>query len=249
MAARKLKTSKEGKVQRPAPKGTIVTVRAQGPSGMIEVRVSDGGRLEQLAREWGYILRSRSRWAGDGGLRHSFRDRVIEDLESVGMTRKDLQLLAATQHIEVELHAWNTTDSAATGIHETAAEVPWEYLISAGTRGEGRYGPLLITRLFRNESDAVIPPPPSKVLFVESAPGRLNDYDFVTEEERLRAAMGAEMHIEKTPTVSSLKKVASSKGWDVVHVTGVDTHQAATLIEDFYEDLKEATPAVWNKIS
>lgn len=249
MAARKLKTSKKSKVHRSTPKGAIITVRAQGPNGMIEVHVTDGKPMEQLSREWGYILRSRSRWAGNGGLRYSFRDRVIKDLQTVGMTREDLQQFAATQHIEVELHPWNAKDPAATRIHEAAAEVPWEYLISAGTRGEGRYMPLLITRLFRNESEAVNPPPPSRVLFVESAPGRLqNNYDFMTERARLGAAMGVPMHIEATPTVSSLKKMVDSEAWDVVHVTGVDTHQAASLIENFYEELKER-PAVWKRIA
>ena len=140
-------------------------------------------------------------------------DRAIEDLNSIGVHRDFLRQLALVDCIEVELHDWDRSDADATRIHEAAAELPWEYLISAATRSEGRFQSLLITRLFRNGSPAVIPRPPEQVLFVESAPGRLKDtYEFGDEEDRIRAAVGAtgpfedDMLIKKTSQIAELRR-------------------------------------------
>ena len=133
-------------------------------------------------------------------------------------------------------------------------------------RGDARRGtlqPLLITRLFRNEAPATIPPLPTHILFVESAPGRLEDeYGFESERVRIRAAVGADggradndarrpqriMERLKTPQVSELKKTIRRGQWEVIHVTGVDTHQAEQYIEDMY-DAFQKKPAIWKKIA
>ena len=101
--------------------------------------------LERLAEEWTYILRSRTRWADDADLRQSFRGRALDDLERVGVPRTFMKKLASASHVEVELHGWDPADAVVNRLHEAAAEVPWEYLLSAGTRGVGRYRSMLIT--------------------------------------------------------------------------------------------------------
>src|SRR4030095_1148172 len=55
------------------------------------------------------------------------------------------------------------------------------------------------------------------------------------------------MRIAATPSVSKLRDIVRSKHWEVIHVTGVDTHQAVSLVENFYEGL-EVSPATWEKI-
>ncbi|MGH9199806.1 MAG: hypothetical protein ACRD2A_01045, partial [Vicinamibacterales bacterium] len=219
-------------------------------------------RLVRLAQEWTYILRSRTRWADDEDLRQSLRERALDDLENIGVPRTFLKKLTSTSHVEVELHKWDAADEEANRIHEAAAEIPWEYLISAATRGVGRYHPILITRLFRNQAPDVIPAPPQQVLFIESAPGRLKDtYEFELERDRIRAAVGADdrrasedavtshatMDISETASLSQLKKTVRGAPWDVLHVTGIDTHQAAWYIETLYEELAEK-PSIWKRI-
>ena len=109
----------------------------------------------------------------------SHRKRALEDLARLGVKLEFVKKLAAAMHIEVELHPWDAEDREANFIHEAAAEMPWEYLFSAATRGVGRHAPLLVTRLLRNHTEGVNPPPPKTVLFVESAPGRLEgSYEF-----------------------------------------------------------------------
>jgi hypothetical protein len=234
----------------------VITIRARDDSGVFETVVTRTAGLERLAQEWNYILRARTRWAADADLRVSVGERALTDLKGLGINSAFLQKLALVERVEVELHDWKAADADATRIHEAAAEVPWEYLISAATRTEGRFQSLLITRLFRNGSGAVVPSPPEQVLFVESAPGRLKDaYEFDDEEERIRAAVDAfgprqdNMVIMQTPQLTELAKEVNKDKWDAIHVTGVDTQQAGWCIEGLYDDIEKHKPALWNEIA
>jgi hypothetical protein len=51
-----------------------------------------------------------------------------------------------------------------------------------------------------------------------------------------------------TETVSALRKTARQEKWQVIHVSGVDTHQAASLVADYYEHLT-SMPAEWAPVS
>jgi hypothetical protein len=94
-----------------------------------------------------------------------------------------MRTLASTNLVEIELHAWDPGDETASRIHEAAADVPWEYLLSAGSRAVGRYHPILISRLLRNGAQAS-GAAPGNILFIESAPGRLEDvYEFDLERD------------------------------------------------------------------
>jgi len=254
--ARKTAASREpGKVAAASNK-RVVTIRAPDGKKVLETEVNHPERLERLAQEWSYILRARARWAANPDLRASIADRALEDLKSLGIDRAFLQKLGSVDRVEVELHEWDRGNANATRIHEAAAEVPWEYLISAATRSEGRFQSLLITRLFRNGSPGVVPRPPEQVLFVESAPGRLKDkYEFTDEEERIRAAVDAtgprrdNMHIMPTPQLSELRDELNRNKWDAIHVTGVDTHQAAWFVKGFYDDFPDEKPDIWKEIT
>jgi hypothetical protein len=243
----------------------VVTIRSPGDKGVLETPITHPERLECTAQEWGYILRARARWAEDSDLRKSVGVRAHKTLESLGVPRDRFQDLAAADQIEVEFHDWDQQDAAASRLHEAASEVPWEYLISAATRAEGRFQSLLISRLFRNGMTAPrLPHPPASVLFVESAPGRLKGlYEFDGEEERISAAVNAHdrkvrWHILNTPEVSELENEAA-QDWEAIHVSGIDTHQAGWLIKetdpktskeiDFYTKLAKDKPELWTEIT
>jgi hypothetical protein len=270
-------TAREAPVLRPAVDQHVVTIRARDGKTKLEkdVNFAAGAALERLAVEWAYTLRVRTRWNDDINLRQTLGDRALADLGRIGVRRAFVQRLAAVDFIEVELHGWNRKDTGANKVHEAASELPWEYLLSAATRRVGRFKPLLVTRLFRKQSSAKSPPlppaPPQHILFVQSAPGRLDDeYGFDSERKRIRAAVGADaehvigersdeesldsktprcvMEILDTPEVSRLKRTVYSRPWEVIHVTGVDTHQVTQYIADFYKVLKDKKPAAWKNI-
>ena len=229
----------------------VITIRAQDTQNkeIFEASLPRTAKLEQLAEKWTYILRARSRWAHDLEQRKYFGSQAVEDLKDLGVKLEFIERLSTVIHIEVELHHWKAEDVEAARIGEAASETPWEYLISAATRAEGRFQPLLITRLFRNGRPAVALPPPELVLFVESAPGRLKDlYEFDDEEDRIRAAVNAtgaregHMEILNTPQLSELAGHARRRNWEAIHVTGVDTQQVGWFLQDFYKDLREHHP-------
>lgn len=260
--------AKKGQPRKPRPKGAapaatitsgekspVITIRAwRSNKERIEAKVPRQPRLVRLSQEWAYILRTRARWVDNQIQRLRFRERAISDLKSIGVSQYDIERLATFERVEVELHKWDSKDADLNRIHEAAAEIPWEYILSAATRGKGRFQPLLITRLFRHQTATPPPPPPKKVLFVESAPGRLyEEYDFESERNRIGAAVRGDpdtdnMTILNTPQLSELKQHVRKNAWDVIHVSGVDTHQLPQCIRGFYQDFEKKEAAGWKKI-
>jgi hypothetical protein len=258
----------------------LIAIRAQiganKPFERILMR-STGQQMVLMARHWGYILRVRTRWAGDPDMREYFATRAIKDLRKLGIRLKHIRKFALAKHIEIELHGWKDEDESAKAtakerakakpkvdpILEAASEIPWEYLLSAATKSVGRFQSLLISRWFSRRARVtpevtteVTPKAPQRVLFVESAPGRIEQvYGFKDEEKRIRAAMNLGeiedpkdlkalkalkaregLLFSKTEPYTRLKSKVEAAAWEAIHVTGVDTHQVAWLIDGFYDD-------------
>jgi hypothetical protein len=273
MATRKRAAPRRRRAKTVTP---IVTLRTMIDGRIREQVIAASAPIRRVAEEWTYVLRSRARWAGDSDLRLEMRERAVNDLRRLGVEEAFLKALASTQHIEVELHDGNTASAAANALYEAAAELPWEYLISAGTRGVGRYHSLLITRLLRNGGKAALTEPPREMLFIESGPGRLEGtYDFGPERTRIAAALGAEIHlneerpkraagrgarpratmeVRQTEDLASLRARTHAKKWDVIHLTAVDTHQAGWTLPELYTELREKSETdpvydeVWREI-
>jgi hypothetical protein len=260
-AARRSRSTRGGRAEPPRTRASladpVVRIRIRAEGRVASEHVRRDTPLERLAQEWAYILRSRKRWVDDEEIRRSFRDRAFDDLARLGVTRQFVEKMASCRHIEVELLDWDRDDASANRIHEAAADLPWEYLLSAGTRAVGRFDAILITRLFTNKTVAQIPPAPARVLFVESAPGRIEDeFDFAPERERIQAAVNPDvpaapgqarrLDISATQSVSQLKKTVRETRWDAIHVTGLDTHQMAWVFEGFYDAAPR--PPDWKRI-
>jgi hypothetical protein len=221
----------------------LITIRAQDDNRKpvdYGVMRSMGPTILSMAMRWAYTLRVRSRWAGDPDMREYFGTEAIGDLDKIGITSHAIQQLALVRHIEIELHEWERGGDDAMRIVDAASEIPWEYLLSAATRSAGRFQSLLVTRYLANDS-TMRPTRNQRVLFVESAPGRIEEeYEFEDEERRIRAAVNADKHkdrmvIAETLPLSKLKEKVNDGDWEAIHVTGVDTHQAAWLVDGFYD--------------
>lgn len=240
--ARQSRRSTQGKSSAVEADRPLIAIRAHDDNQkpITHVVTCDlGAAIVRMAMRWGYILRVRTRWAGDTDMREYFGERAVEDFAKLGLPRKLVQDFALVRHIEIELFKWDRTDEELDRISNAAAEVPWEYLFSAATRNVGRFQSLLITRCFSNQTK-VRPAAPRRVLFVESAPGRIDaKYGFDDEETRISAAMNLRedkgLVFARTEPYSKLKAMVEAKPWQAIHVTGVDTHQAAWLIPDFYD--------------
>jgi len=198
-----------------------------------------------MAAHWSYVLRVRTRWAHDAEMREYFGTRALADLEKLGVTVDVIARFASFRHIEVEFHRWEQVGPDAPEVVDAASEIPWEYLLSAATRNAGRFESLLVTRCLVNNTKISSSRSPKRVLFVESAPGRIEaEYEFEDEENRIRAAVNATKFQDRMVTARTLpmrklaEKVASSS-WEAIHVSGIDTHHAAWLIDGFYDSFEE----------
>ncbi|MFB9269638.1 hypothetical protein ACFFWD_42100 [Bradyrhizobium erythrophlei] len=222
----------------------LAILRAQRKKDRIEFATKDNAAavIERLARDWSYTLRVRTRWAGDSDLRDYFAGRAVDDLATLGIAREHLTQLAAVEHIEVQLgNEPMEQDDASTAI-AAAAELPWEYLLSAATRSVGRLQPLLVTRCIPNGSTAKNGGA-KKIMFFESAPGRIAQlYEFDDEEARIAAAVNVrgstKLEFVRSEPLSELKQKLGGS-CDAIHVTGIDTHQAAWLIPGYYDTFKD----------
>lgn len=231
------------KAKAPRADGRLIAIRAraQGEYKKLIERVVLAPAVRtigRMARQWGYILRVRTRWKGDDDMRDAFGEKAVKDLGELGIGRDALQEFASVQHIEVELYDSGVLMEDGTAVLDAASEIPWEYLLSAATQNLGRLESLLVTRCLANNSSAVRAKP-RNVLFVESAPGRIGQiYSFDNEETRLSAAFNLKPTFSQTDRLTELQNKLRTRAWEVVHVTGVDTHQAAWLIADFYPEAR-----------
>ena len=235
------RTKPNGNAGAPPADNYLIAIRAHGNNDeLVKAFISFKSRptIERMALQWGYILRVRTRWAGDADMRDSFSAKAIKDLEELGIERRTIQQLASVEQIEVEFNYSAANSKNATRTLDAASEIPWEYLLSSATQNVGRVNSLLVSRCLKNNSK-ITQATPRNVLVVESAPGRIGQiYNFEDEETRLEAAVNLEVGngLEFVPTepFSKVEKIIRETAWDAIHVTGVDTHQAAWLIEDFY---------------
>ena len=154
--------------------GTVVRLLVQG--GHMEVAWPRLGtkqlsRIQQVAVEWSHVVRNRSRWARSKARGSDQDARARALLSELGIGESQRKLLADAPIIRVGMPV------ASEELHWEMRLLPWEFVLSAGTR-DLRNGSIAVSRwLIR--SDVVPPLRHGKVLFVESAPGRLaSDWNF-----------------------------------------------------------------------
>lgn len=184
------------------------------------------GRVQQAAMQWSRIVRNRSRWT-------RLKTRAEEQdadaqklLRELGLTDAQMSQLAASPTVRVAIPFAD---------EETGWEarlLPWEFLISAGTRSL-RTGPVAVSRwLVRPESAGLAGK--RTVLFVESAPGRLaQEWNFDSERALVQSYAGAEdFERLESPTRDQLRDKVRTMRPHVVHLAGFDNHQGLTLSGD-----------------
>jgi hypothetical protein len=108
--------------------------------------------------------------------------------------------------------------------------LPWEFILSAATR-DLRTGPVSINRwLLRRAANR--PLQLKRVLFVESAPGRLGlEWSFRDEQRVVETAIGhARFERLKGPTREALRHKVRTFKPDLIHLAGFDNHQGLALL-------------------
>jgi hypothetical protein len=202
------------------------------PSAAIEIAwpapdTSEIGALQKRAIEWTHVVRNRVRWIGTEALSEQQDAGARELLKLLGISEAERRALAEAGSVGVsipyteERHGWE------------ARILPWEFILPAATR-DLRTGPLVITRSLLCDRPASRTAAYRKVLFVESAPGRLaQDWDF-EDERRLvkRYTHAATFKRLLSPTLVELRGAIARIRPDIVHLAGFDTHQGLELAND-----------------
>lgn len=221
--------TRSAKSPRVRQSGAVVRLLVLG--GSVEVAWPRPGtrqlsRVQQLVMEWSHVVRNRSRWMRSKERASDQDARARALLSEIGIGETDRKRLADAPIIRVGI------PFASEELHWEMRSLPWEFVLSAGTR-DLRNGPVAVSRwLIRS---AVAPPLlRKKVLFVESAPGRLaSDWNFDGERRLVESCMGAATFERLvSPTRAQLQAAVTKIKPDVVHLAGFDVHQGLALADD-----------------
>lgn len=206
-------------------------VRLHTPTGVVELAwPSRGGKhlgeLQRRAIEWTHVVRNRARWIRSSRGAAEQDARAREFLALLGVDDTALRQLAEAGVVRVSV-PWSDEAEAW-----EARILPWEFIISAATRHH-RSDLVAVTRSLVR---AKVRPKasPGKVLFVESAPGRLGqDWDF-EDERRLVQKFTRAKEFERLvqPGLAELKSKVASFQPGIIHLAGFDTHQGLELAHD-----------------
>lgn len=193
---------------------------------------SDRRFFQQQAMRWSYALKNRERWntQPDAAL-HQQRE-MKKLAEAFGLDRDALEEIANAGLVEVAI-PWT--------IEEDGWEhriFPWEYMIASATRDiRGTVKPLTVVRhLAATVPGAARSGTPTKWLQVVSAPGGLAQiYDFSSERNLVRlnatgSSDGSTLEVVEDPDEVVLRAKITQASPDVIHLSGLDTHQATRLV-------------------
>lgn len=191
--------------------------------------------LARHAMRWSYVLRARERWAGSDEVHQRHQEDAIRTLEALGLGPSDLARIADAGQAVVRMAYVSEQEGWP------ARVFPWEYVLSAATRGRRARGdhPFTVMReLFRGGQ----PPPPAgwgaarpALLFVQCAPGRLPEqWGFDDERERIAQAVQgkAGFHELANPTLKGLAAEVARLKPQVLHLSGFDSIQGLRALRE-----------------
>ncbi len=205
---------------------TRVAIRLSGDKGRaIEIR-PEPAVFQAAAMQWSYVARNRERWRVDGQDPAQGEDGPLQGL----LSADELDRIARAEIVEVSL-PWSPLENEGWEFRV----FPWEYALSAITRSR-RARSLTIIRHLRVQPallDASIRL--ERAATVECTPGRLGQfYDSRLEGDLMLEALGFEPAKVKDrlrdPTRAEFERWVKSTQPSLLHLAGVDTHQAISLL-------------------
>jgi len=202
----------------------------------------------RAAMQWTYVVRSRQRWSTAPDSAERQARAASEMLASLGVDLATQAEIARAGMVEVAV-SWKDDEAAS-----WAERIfPWEYLIAGATRSLRHGQPLSVIRHLVCRDATTPRAPVAKLLFVTSSPGPLKDkFEFDSERDLVRRNFklkqawrdDANWKDLASPTAEELGRAVADFRPDIVHLAGVDTHLAETLLSQNDEhDLWE--PSDW----
>jgi len=217
-------STRKPKAARPA---TAVELRLPGDTMPIKLRAVP--TLKALAWRWNYALQNRSRWASRGEAAKRQRDEVRELVTQLGLTDAALTRIVDSGLVEVSVPFQREDEGWEFRIF------PWEYVLATATRSRrmALQSELTVVRHLdrgKQPKDRC----QDRFLYVESAPpGTVAErYDFADERRLARSAAesaGLEFVSLPNPLLSELAETVARLRPRIIHLAGVDNHQARAM--------------------
>ena len=204
--------------------------------GHVVVAGADGSRLEiatgkefrDAAEDYQRIMRNRLRWTTESDVRDAQAKRSKALLSSLGVDLDALGQLADGGIVQVSVPYVREDDDWSARIF------PWEYLLSSATRDRSSMPLIVVRRLVRSGGAADRPltdPTTDHPLIVEKRTGSLRSkFQFDSSRALVRATLGENVVLLPDPTVEQLRSTVKETVPTVVHLAGVDVHQAARIL-------------------
>lgn len=207
-------------------------VRLRAGGQVFKLEASAKGRsFASEALRWGYVLRARARWSDSGEARARHEQEAVRTLASFGLGRRALIAIAKAGRVVVHMDYREEAQGWAARIF------PWEYVLSGATR-QYRTDPgpgfVVLRELVRVEKIAGTEPTQPLLLFVQSAPGRLEGTrNFDEEIAHLRRALGdVRLEVLRNPTLETLATKVAELRPALLHLSGFDNVQGLRLLRE-----------------
>ena len=183
-------------------------------------------QLYPLACRWNDIVGNRQRLGSEAV--GKIRQDAVEDFKRLVLgSQIKLEEMASWEVVEVEIPWLGERTGWA------ARVFPWEDAISMATKPLRDKRRVTVIRHLHCEKvvKACVPDPAAlKLLLIASGPGAVKDvYDFSDECSRVKAMLGVtteRLHQPVQATLAGIKTIMQQHKPDVVHLTGMDLHQA-----------------------
>jgi hypothetical protein len=205
---------------------SISTVQLRLDPRSEPIRIALATDFPSEAMRWSYVARNRDRWTSSSDPAQGPSGPLQRYLN-----REQLQQIAGAGLVEVGIPSF-ADESAGWPLRV----FPWEYALSAATRGL-RSAPLTVIRHLqaggrRNDGGVSL----QRAATLESAPGRLAQwYDPAAEASLMLTSMGLDLarcarRRLSNPTRTLAGQWLAKEQPSVLHIAGIDSHQAVSLL-------------------
>lgn len=215
---------------RPAPDSAPVLIRLAGDAGPPIAISPDPAGFQTAAMQWSYVARNRERWRADGRDPAQASGGPLDTL----LDATALDRIARAELVEVSL-PWSPVESQGWEYRV----FPWEYALSAVTRTRRTHSLTIVRHLRVQPGPGNAQVRLERAATVECAPGRLAQfYDTRLEGDMMLQALGvpqaqATAQVKqrlRDPTLPELQRWVGATRPSLLHLAGVDTHQAIALL-------------------
>lgn len=221
-----------------ATKRKRAATRRQGREGVVVLRTAEsefelrcGPNMQRAAVNWNYIVRTRLRWRSSVDSRLELGERSQRLLNELGLDRNQLEHIAQSSLVEV------CCRYVAEATDWEGRVVPWEHLLNAATRELRGENALTVVRHLDCGGARVSGSKEDRLAVICSASEPILEYyDFTHECElpsrRLLNAASNHPAVKRldSPTLEEIGPVLASHRPMLIHVAGVDSHEAAELL-------------------